>query len=53
MNEGIQTWIKNRQCDRSESDLAFRPFLKWFDRNVEGLVLEAGRKVIIFTYFVV
>jgi len=45
MNEGIQSWIEERQQDRGDQDLAFRPFLKWFDRNVEGLVLDAGRKV--------
>jgi len=45
MNYGIQEWIKGREQERDASDLAFRPFLKWFDRNAEELVLEAGRKV--------
>ena len=45
MNYGIQEWIRSREQERDKNDLAFRPFLKWFDRNAEELVLEAGRKV--------
>ena len=47
MNDGIKSWIEEREQARDENDLAFRPFLKWFDRNVETLVLEAGRKVLL------
>ena len=51
MSEYISDWIRKRSLDRTSSDLAFRPFLKWFDRNMEELFTKAAQQVRYNFYF--
>ena len=48
VNGGIKQWISNHEEVRQSKDtveLPFRPFLRWLDRNLETLFIEAGKKV--------
>lgn len=44
----IQQWaVKQEQAsiDQGLLKLYFRPFLRWFDRNLESFIVDAGRQV--------
>ena len=48
VNDGIKKWILKQEETRQLKDtveLPFRPFLRWLDRNLEALFIDAGRKV--------
>ncbi|XP_065672770.1 uncharacterized protein LOC101237030 isoform X2 [Hydra vulgaris] len=45
MNELLQEWLEKRSKDRTVTDLAFRPFIHWFDRNLETLFTSSATKV--------
>ncbi|XP_015912363.2 uncharacterized protein [Parasteatoda tepidariorum] len=48
LNQSIKNWIEKRfeevKCS-SQTELMFRPFLKWFDRNLEELFICGLRMV--------
>lgn len=47
-NKGISRWLEQQQVARSTKDtvdLPFRPFLRWLDRNIEELFIEAAREM--------
>ena len=44
----IQEWAKKEEQiskDQGILKLFFRPFLRWFDKNLESLFIDAGRQV--------
>ncbi|XP_057305511.1 uncharacterized protein LOC130642510 [Hydractinia symbiolongicarpus] len=45
INENIEVWLKNRKSHRDNKDLAFRPFLKWFDKSLKDLFTHALTKI--------
>ncbi|XP_047139512.1 MATH and LRR domain-containing protein PFE0570w isoform X2 [Hydra vulgaris] len=45
MNEFLQEWLEKRSKDHTVTDLAFRPFIRWFDRNLETLFTSSATKV--------
>lgn len=48
MNQGITKWTQQQQQVRDKKDtvdLPFRPFLRWFDRNVEKLFIGAAKQM--------
>ena len=45
MGDNLQDWLEKRNEERSETDLAFRPFIRWFDRNLETLFTSSATKV--------
>lgn len=47
-NQKIQQWTLNqeeRSKDQGILKLYFRPFLRWFDRNLESLFVDGGKQV--------
>ena len=47
-NKKIQQWALNQEKisnDQGLLKLYFRPFLRWFDRNVESLFIDGGKEV--------
>lgn len=45
LNEEIEVWLENRKSHRDNKDLAFRPFLKWFDKSLKDLFTHALTKI--------
>lgn len=47
-NQKIQQWTLNQEelsKDQGILKLYFRPFLRWFDRNLESLFVDGGKQV--------
>ena len=45
MNEELTLWYEEKSKTRPDNELSFRPFLRWFDRNLIGLFSKAALKV--------
>lgn len=47
-NKKIQQWALNQEKisnDQGLLKLYFRPFLRWFDRNLESVFIDGGKEV--------
>ena len=47
-NKKIQQWALNQEKisnDEGLLKLYFRPFLRWFDRNLESVFIDGGKEV--------
>lgn len=51
LNKAINQWI-DKKFDENNAvnkvELIFRPFLRWFDKNIEDLFIAGLRKVNLF-----
>jgi len=45
LNDDLQKWQHNTAAIRTENDLSFRPFLKWFDKNISAMFMSAAMMV--------
>lgn len=48
VTQKIQQWAMKQEqtsIDQGLLKLYFRPFLRWFDRNLESFIVDAGRQV--------